>query len=242
MNHILGIGEYGSCELFGSTTICVMHIPLTIAPTLTAKFLGYLSHTANDYDAFRIIKEIFPNYNSLSVSIPDWLSESHYYNVPVENDTIPEGVINFMTDDPTFEVMDVNHIIACVYTIDVEKLNSMMDEYKSLGGIMYSIISNAISRLEEELQNIMESSSQTYDGIISRDDCDPSQQFVADWLSNMIARAGYLSQVQQLELQCKASLPRGVSKEANDFYLGRCVHMTPEDKRKLFKTFLMKGV
>lgn len=226
MKGILGIGEYGSCEAFGSTTVCVTHIPSTQAPAFTAKFLGYLNHTANDYDAFRVLKEVFPNYGS--INMVDWLITSHYYDMPIDNDLFP-GVINFLATDFDSETIP-SQIVSHVYTVDVNHLNQMMDDSGSMGAVMYALISTAIERLSEDI-GLDDGESDTED---------PNDQFVASWLSNMIARAGYLSHMHHLEMQCEASLPRGVGKEANDFYLTRCVHMTPEDKKRLFKTYLME--
>ena len=146
----------------------------------------------------------------------------------------------------TFDPRSKNHIVAYVHSTGVERLNDIMSEYGSMGGCMYSIITHAIEELEDELESITSGIKSEKTGDfdmelhLDGDGYDPKWQFVANWLANMIARAGYLSQIQQLELQCKASLPRGVSKEANDFYLNRCVHMAPEDKKKLFKVYLME--
>lgn len=226
MGYILGIGEYGSCELFGSTTVCALHIPELEAPELTAKFLDwFLNREPDDYEVFRILKEVFPNYKDTNMI--EWLSSSHYYEMAVEND-ISHGVMNFLA--PSFDADAIpNQIVAYAYSIDTEELNQMMELYGNLGAIMYTLISDAIDRLNQE-----------FDDVVNESDGDGGWQLVANSLATTIARAGYLAQIQRLEAQCNASLPMGVSKQANDFYLNRCVHMTPEDKKKLFKVYLME--
>ena len=246
MKYLMGLGEYGIAELFGSTAVCALYVPIGCVPFIRKAYKDMIGASIDDYQVFAIVKDIFPNYTKNRYNLVDWFMTSHYYEV---NDTANDngtGTMNYMTNAPDFVVDSLNVILSCVYVPEVKYFNDLIEASgRSFGMASYLMVSQTEDLLLMEVNDIYESMESKECGPPERvgdadDSVHPVDQFVVNFLATVISRAAYLSQIQKLELQCHASLPRGVSKEANDFYLSRCVKMDPEEKKHLFKVSFME--
>lgn len=247
MKYLIGLGEYGVAELFGSTAVCALYVPAECIPSIRKTYKDMIGMSIDDYQAFAIVKDIFPNYPKNLYNLADWFTTSHYYEV-AEDAKDGVGTMNYLTNSPDFVVDSLKTILACVYVPNVKYFNDLIEASgRSFGMASYLMVSQTEDLLLMEINDIYESMESKECGPPERandledsSELHPVDQYVVNFLATTISRVAYLSQIQKLELQCHASLPRGVSKEANDFYLSRCVKMSPEEKKHLFKVSFME--
>lgn len=242
MKYVLGLGEYGCSELFGSISVSSIYVPISKLPEYRSKYNKFLGSDVDDYTVFDVMKLLFPNYSNKNMV--DWLAKSHYYDVDIPDDHFNVGVLNYMTDDPSFTPETLEYMIACVYTPETVRFNGWLKE-ESVGLVAYQQIYYIEDTLKEEIADIYESAKPgLYSEPPIRIECDtdddeleldPSDQSIANFLAIVISRASYLAYVQTLERSCNASLPRGISQETFNFYQSRCANMEPEQKKMLFK-------
>ena len=248
---MFGIGARGFHELFGGCVACSLYIPDSFKSQLEDK-LGniYKKKKMDDYDVFEVLNTLFPNYKENGITLVDWLTKSHNGNREMVDGVMEEMtldktlVVNILSNHPNYEVTKDN-IVAYILYVPPETINTSKASIDTIDSFSRFLEMSSFVLMCDEIKVSADSlieatSSEECLKYLSSLEAEHELPFAMK-LSSAIARAAYITQIQELEVRYDVSIPRGIGKAAIEFYYEQCEKMNHDDKFNLMKLFIIEA-